>query len=163
MRPGAEFFTQPVGSAQRQYEAMRAYFIDEWPAARVADQFGYSIASVRQMATLVRAGRMRLFADAKPGHEGTAKATAVLRDRVVSLRAGRCSATETARIPTNGGTPISAQTVRKICEGEGAPRVRNDVASPRGPITRLATQLCGVRLSSPLMLASGGLGESPRI
>jgi hypothetical protein len=31
MRTGAEFFTQPSGSAQRRYEAMRAYFVDEWP------------------------------------------------------------------------------------------------------------------------------------
>jgi len=162
MRAGAEFFTQPVGSAQLQYEAMRAYFIDEWPAVRVAAQFGYSIASVHQMATLVRAGRMRLFAAAKPGHKGPANATAALRDRIVSLRVGRRSVTEIARILTDEGTPISAQTVRKICEGEGAPRVRNGVASPRGPVTRLTTQLCGVRLSSPLMLASGGLGESPR-
>ena len=34
MRAGAEFFTEPSGSAQRRYEAMRAYFVDEQPAAR---------------------------------------------------------------------------------------------------------------------------------
>ncbi len=49
MRAGAEFFTEPSGPAQRRYEAMRAYFVDELPAAAVADQFGYSTASVHQM------------------------------------------------------------------------------------------------------------------
>ena len=29
MRAGAEFFTRPSGSAQRRYEAMRAYFVQE--------------------------------------------------------------------------------------------------------------------------------------
>src|SRR6266566_2318848 len=122
MRTGAEFFTQPSGSAQRRYEAMRAYFVDEWPAVRVADQFGYSTASVHQLATLVRTGRMRLFADAKPGPKGPTKATGALRDKVVSLRAGKRSVTEIAQILTR----------------EGLPRLRGDNATPRGPASRVA-------------------------
>jgi hypothetical protein len=138
MRTGAEFFTQPSGSAQRRYEAMRAYFVDEWPAAQVADQFGYSTASVHQMATLVRSGRMRLFADAKPGPKGPTKATGPLRDKVVRLRAGKLSVTQIAQILTREGTPVSAQTVWKICDREGLPRLRGDDTTPRGPATRLA-------------------------
>ncbi|MCI0689920.1 MAG: hypothetical protein L0Y54_22180 [Sporichthyaceae bacterium] len=38
MRDGAEFFTQPALPAQRRYEAMRAYFVDDASAAEVADQ-----------------------------------------------------------------------------------------------------------------------------
>jgi hypothetical protein len=138
MRTGAEFFTQPSGSAQRRYEAMRAYFVDEWSAAQVADQFGYSTASVHQMATLVRGGRMRLFAEAKPGPKGPTKATGPLRDKVVSLRAGKLSVTQIAQILTRAGTPISAQTVWKICDREGLPRLRGDDTTPRGPATQLA-------------------------
>jgi hypothetical protein len=138
MRAGAEFFTQPSGSAQRRYEAMRAYFVDDWPAARVADQFGYSTTSVHQMATLVRTGRMRLFTDAKPGPKGPTKATGALRDKVVSLRAGKLSVTQIAQILTRDGTPVSAQTVWKICDAEGLPRLRGDDATPRGPASRLA-------------------------
>jgi hypothetical protein len=117
---------------------MRAYFVDEWPAARVADQFGYSTASVHQMATLLRTGRMRLFADAKPGPKGPTKATGALRDKVVSLRAGKLSVTEIAQRLTREGTPVSAQTVWKICDREGLPRLRGDDATHRGPASRLA-------------------------
>jgi predicted DNA-binding protein YlxM (UPF0122 family) len=46
LREGAEYFTAPAGAAQRRYEALRAYFLDELPAAEVADRFGYSTASV---------------------------------------------------------------------------------------------------------------------
>ena len=98
MRTGAEFFTEPSGSAQRRYEAMRAYFVDEWPAAQVADQFGYSTASVHQMATLVRSGRMRLFTDARPGPKGPTKATGPVREKVLALRQRRLPVTEIARI-----------------------------------------------------------------
>ena len=36
MRPGAEFFTEPSGSAQRRYEAMRAYFVDRYVESEAA-------------------------------------------------------------------------------------------------------------------------------
>ena len=137
MRAGAEFFTQPSGSAQRRYEAMRAYFVEDWPATRVADQFGYSTASVHQMATLVRSGRMRLFADARPGPKGPVKATGPLREKVISLRARRLSVTQIARILTEQGTPVSAQTVWKICDAGGMPRLHADDATARGPASRL--------------------------
>ena len=138
MRAGAEFFTRPSGSAQRRYEAMRAYFVQEWPAARVAGQFGYSTASVHQMATLVRSGRMRLFADARPGPRGPVKATGQLREKVISLRARHLPVTQIARILTEEGTPVSAQTVWKICQAEGMPRLRGDDTTARGPAGRLA-------------------------
>jgi hypothetical protein len=145
MRPGAEFFTDPTGATQRRYEAMRAYFVDQWPAARVADQFGYSTASVHQMATLLRTGRMRLFTDAKPGPKGPRKATGALRQRVLNLRAGRRSVTEIAKILTREGTPVSAQTVWKICQAEGLPRLHGDEATPRGPANQLAPVKAAVR------------------
>jgi len=138
MRTGAEFFTEPSGSAQRRYEAMRAYFVDEWPAAQVADQFGYSTASVHQMATLVRSGRMRLFADARPGPKGPTKATGPVREKVLALRQRRLPVTEIARILAREGTPISAQTVWKICDAEGLARLRGDDTTARGPATALA-------------------------
>src|SRR5437899_12194565 len=119
MRSGAEFFTEPSGSAQRRYEAMRAYFVDEQPAERVADQFGYSTASVHQMATLLRSGRMRLFADRRPGPKGPVKATGPLREKVISLRARRLSVTEIARTLTAEGTPVPAQNVSKVHTADG--------------------------------------------
>src|SRR5260370_1729882 len=133
MRTGAEFFTEPSGSAQRRYEAVRAYFVDEWPAAQVADQFGYSTASVHQMATLVRSGRMRLFTDARPGPKGPTKATGPVREKVLALRQRRLPVTEIARILAREGTPISAQTVWKICDTQGLPRPPRDDAAAPGP------------------------------
>jgi hypothetical protein len=149
MRPGAEFFTEPASSTQRRYEAMRAYFVEAWPAARVADQFGYSTASVHQMATLLRTGRMRLFTDAKPGPKAPTKATGGLRARVLQLRVDRRSVTQIAAILTGEGTPVSAQTVWKICQAEGLPRLRGEDSTPRGPAGKLAPVKAAARQSWP--------------
>ena len=87
MRTGAEYFLHPAGSSQRRYEALRAYFTQDMPAAEVADRFGYSTASVHQMATLLRTGRLNLFTDPRPGPKGPRKATGERRARVLALRA----------------------------------------------------------------------------
>src|SRR6266571_4087465 len=136
MRDGAEYFTQPVPSAQRRYEAMRAYFVDDMPAAQVADRFGYSTASVHQMATLLRGGRMEFFTAAKPGPKGPRKAGRV-HDRVLALRADGHSVTEIAAALHAEGTPVSAQTVWTILDAEGIGRLVRDDTGRRGTPARL--------------------------
>ncbi|HEX9539163.1 MAG TPA: hypothetical protein VGA04_13435 [Streptosporangiaceae bacterium] len=138
MREGAEYFTAPAGAAQRRYEALRAYFLDEMPAAEVADRFGYSTASVHQMATLLRKGRLALFAGARPGPKGPRKATGQLRARALELRAAGHSVTEIAAALTGEGMPVSAQTVWQILDAEGLPRLARRDDGRRGPPARLA-------------------------
>ena len=137
MRDGAGYFTAPASSAQRRYEALRAYFLDDMPAAEVADRFGYSTASVHQMATLLRKGRLALFAEARPGPKGPRKATGTLRARALELRAAGHSVTEIAAALTREGMPVSAQTVWQILDAEGLPRLPRRDDGRRGPPTRL--------------------------
>jgi transposase len=137
VREGAEYFTAPATAAQRRYEALRAYFLDEMPAAEVADRFGYSTASVHQMATLLRAGRLSLFAETKPGPKGPRKVTGTVRARVLQLRAGGHSVSEIAEALTGEGIPVSAQTVWQILDAEGLPRLARRDQGRRGPPGRL--------------------------
>jgi transposase len=138
MREGAEYFTSPATAAQRRYEALRAYLLEEMPAAQVADRFGYSTASVHQMATLLRAGRLNLFAGSRPGPKGPSKATGELRRRVLELRAAGHSVTEIAAACTAEGMPVSAQTCWQILDGEGIERLPRRDDGHRGPPARLA-------------------------
>jgi transposase len=126
-----------ASAAQRRYEALRAYFTEEMPAAEVADRFGYSTASVRQMATLLRKGRLSLFAETRPGPKGPRKATGHLRARVLELRAAGHSVTEIAAACTREGMPVSAQTVWLILDAEGLPRLPRRDEGRRGPPARL--------------------------
>jgi transposase len=133
VRDGAEYFTGPAGAAQRRYEALRAYFLDEMPASEVADRFGYSTASVHQMATLLRKGKLALFSEARPGPRGPRKATGQLRARVLELRAAGHSVTEIAAALTREGLPVSAQTCWQILDAEGLPRLPRRDDGRRGP------------------------------
>ena len=172
MRSGAEYFTQPDGVGQRRYEALRAYFVEEASAAEIADRFGYSTASVHQMATLLRTGKLAPFIEAKPGPKGPRKATGAVREKVLALRAGGRSVSEIAAALAGSGTPISAQTVWSILDDAGLPRLdrRDDTrrgspatldpvkaaAQPRWPTgTRIDCGHAGLLLLFPAMVGLG--------
>jgi hypothetical protein len=43
------FFLQPTDSRQRQYEALRAFFVERQPMSAIAQQFGYRHDTVRRL------------------------------------------------------------------------------------------------------------------
>jgi transposase-like protein len=53
------FFLEPRQTFQRQYEALRAIFVDDEPLERVAERFGYTPATLRSMASRLRSDRRR--------------------------------------------------------------------------------------------------------
>lgn len=122
MRAGAEYFLQPGGPAQRRYEALRAYFVEQASAADVGQRFGYSPATVQQLAAELRAGRSEFFRSSKPGPKGPRK-SATVRDRVLLARSKDQSVTEIAQQLTAAGEPVSAQTVWAILHAEGIERL----------------------------------------
>ncbi|MGE5762438.1 MAG: hypothetical protein ACM3ZF_00645 [Mycobacterium leprae] len=137
MRAGAEYFAEPGEPAQRRYEALRAYFVEELSAAQVAARFGYSPAVVHQMASDLRAGRALFFRDSRPGPKGPRKAGRV-RDEVLALRAQDRSIDEIAATLAAAGTPVSAQTVWSVLAAEGLERLPRRAAAQRGaPAPRL--------------------------
>jgi hypothetical protein len=131
MRPGGEYFTTPSEPAQRRYEAMRAYFVEERSAAEVGERFGYSPQVVHQMASELRAGQAEFFRAAKPGPKGPRKSGRI-RDRVLELRAQDRSVTEIAQAISAEGTPVSAQTVWSILDAEGVERLERRPPGQRG-------------------------------
>ncbi|MDQ6838364.1 MAG: hypothetical protein M3137_08565, partial [Actinomycetota bacterium] len=118
--------------AQRRYEALRAYFVDDATAADVGARFGYSPATVHQLAGELRAGHTEFFRSSKPGPRGPRKSGRI-RDQVLALRAEDRSVTEIAQRVSMEGTPVSAQTVWAILHAEGMERLgrRHSGPAPR--------------------------------
>src|SRR5205823_2046346 len=136
MRAGAEYFASPGEPAQRRYEALRAYLVDDEPAEAAGARFGYSKATMYQMAAELRAGRTGFFVSSKPGPKGP-RQTATLRDRVLDLRAQDRSVKEIADALTAEGTPISHQSVWVILTQEGLARLPSRARRGHGPAPRV--------------------------
>ncbi len=57
----AKAFLQPTNAAHRQYEALRAFFVDRIPSATAAERFGYSPGSFRVLCHQFRRAPNRRF------------------------------------------------------------------------------------------------------
>jgi len=93
-------FLEPANSTHRQYEALRAYFVDGLPSAETAARFGYSAGSFRVLCHQLRQNPQRRFF-LPPQTEPPKRRTSGRK----SLRfASRTSpyTTSTKRLPANG-------------------------------------------------------------
>src|SRR5476649_2300664 len=82
------FFAAPESAGQRQYEALRAYFIDQLASAVVAQRFGYSPGAFRVLCHEFRHDadkRATFFAVLRPG-PNHAPVRDLVRDRAIALR-----------------------------------------------------------------------------
>src|SRR5271166_6303419 len=79
-------FLEPANATHRQYEALRAFFVEGIPGAEVARSFGYTPGSFRVLVHQFRQSPRRDFflRPAKGPH--SAPKSDPLRDRIIALR-----------------------------------------------------------------------------
>jgi hypothetical protein len=105
LTPLAHRFLQPSNSTHRQYEALRAYFVEGLPSAEAAARFGYSPGSFRVLVHQFRQHPQRGFFLTPAKGPQTAPKSQPLRERVVALR-GNCHHSEVTQVPALGGHPL---------------------------------------------------------
>src|SRR5499427_4140442 len=113
------FFEKPGTPSQREYEALRAYFLEGLPSAEVAHRFGYTAAAFRMLCYEFRRGQLPdFFTMRRPGPREQPKKGKV-RDQVVALRKRNYSIYDISRVLKEEGTPLGATAVREILLEEG--------------------------------------------
>jgi hypothetical protein len=113
------FFAKPATARQRQYEALRAFYVDELPSADVARRFGYSAGAFRVLCHAFRRGDLpEFFAATRPGRREQPKKSRA-HDQIVALRKRNYSVYEISRTLKEQGTPLSATAVREVLAAEG--------------------------------------------
>src|ERR1700681_3710365 len=79
-------FVEPSNPTHRQYEALRAFFVDRLPAQDAAKRFGYSYGSFRVLCHEFRQNPQReFFQRPQKGPRSAPKRDAV-RERIIALR-----------------------------------------------------------------------------
>ena len=80
------FFAKPATPRQRQYEALRAFYLEGLPSAECARRFGYSAGAFRVLCHAFRRGDLpELFATARPGRREQPKKSRA-HEQIVALR-----------------------------------------------------------------------------
>jgi transposase len=130
-----KFFLTPVSAKQRQYEALRAYFVDGRPSRDVARDFGYSAGSFQVLCHHFRRDSDPVFFVApRPGPRDQPKKSAA-HDVVVELRKRNYSVYEISESLKERGLTLSPTAVREVLKVEGfAPLPRRaDEERPERP------------------------------
>ena len=113
------FFLHATSPKQRQYEALRAYYVDERPAAAVARDFGYSPGSFHVMCHHFRRQAAPVFfASPRPGPRAQPKKSAA-RAAIIALRKRNYSIYEISEALKQRRLALSPTAVREVLKAEG--------------------------------------------
>lgn len=130
----AHVFVQPRNPIHRQYEALRAFFVEGLPSAEAARRFGYTPGSFRVLChELHQNPGLEFFLSSRRAAEGP-KGDRV-REEVVALRKQNLSIYDISRALADKGEKRSPAAVSLILQEEGFERLprRRDDERPQGP------------------------------
>jgi hypothetical protein len=130
----AQVFLVPQNSTHRQYEALRAYFVDRLPAPQVADRFGYTLGSLRQLVHQFRESPHRRFF-AEPAPRGV-KASDAVRDQIVRLRKQNLSVYDISEALKKDGIRRTSVAVGAVLKKEGFAKLPRRLDEERPPGTK---------------------------
>jgi transposase len=113
------FFLEPAHAKQRQYEALRRYFVAGQPSKEVAHTFGYTEGSFRVLChEFRRTPQPEFFIHSPRGPQSQPKKTAA-RALIERLRKLNYSVYEISDTLKEHGTPLSPTAVREVLKELG--------------------------------------------
>lgn len=130
----ASVFLTPQNTNHRQYEALRAYFVERLPAAEVAKRFGYTVGSVHQLVHQFRQNPHRQFFT-EPVRPGV-KAEEAVRQKIVELRKQNLSIYDISDALKKEEIQRSSVAVANVLKEEGFAKLPRRADEERPPGVR---------------------------
>jgi hypothetical protein len=123
--PNEKFFLSPQLPLQRQYEALRAYFVEEEASADVARRFGYSAGTFRVLCHQFRHDPDKRASFFRQPHRGPQSAPARdrVRDLAIAMRKRNLSVYDMQRELAAAGHTISINSLIILLREEGFSRL----------------------------------------
>ena len=161
-----DFFLNPGSVPQKQYEALRAYYVENRSAKEVAEDFGYkhrgftSIVLNFNKKLAEGNGENLFFADIQKGRKPTEDVNRA-RDTIIGLRKKYLSLEEIKVALDALGLPVSEKTIYNILKSEGfarLPRRQNSIRQQSRPeeLSAVKTVTCDFE-NETFKTSSGGV------
>ena len=129
-------FLQPRHSTHRQYEALRAYFVQGGSSSETAERFGYTPGSFRVLCHAFRQNPHREFFLSPPKGPQSAPKRDEVRQQVVELRKQNFSIYDISTALKEDGETLSPQAVSTLLQEEGFARLPRRRDEERPPYAR---------------------------
>ena len=139
MTPSNEkFFLSPQFPMQRQYEALRAFIVDEEPSGDVARRFGYSPGAFRVLCHQFRHNSDKRASFFRQPHRGpqTTPARDRVRDLAIAMRKRNLSVYDIQRELAATGHIISINSLTVLLREEGFSRLPRRADDERPPTVK---------------------------
>jgi transposase len=129
-------FLEPTDSTHRQYEALRAYFVEGLPSHEVAKRFGYTPGSFRVLCHQFRQNPQRpFFMPPRQGPHRAPKRDSV-RDQVIAMRKQNVSIYDISEALKAEGHNLSPVAISLLLKEEGFARLPRRLDDERADIPR---------------------------
>jgi hypothetical protein len=129
----AQLFLAPRNTSHRQYEALRAFFVDGVPGVEVARRFGYTVGSFRVLVHQFRRNPQRqFFVASKPGSSASKRDP--VRENIIKMRKRNLSVYDISEALKKEGVERSPVAVGELLRKEGFAKLprRLDEERPEG-------------------------------
>lgn len=115
-----KFFLEPSNSTHRQYEALRAYFVDRTPQKKIAGRFGYTLNSFRVLCCrFKKSSGKQFFVKPSKGPLKKVDKAEELRGKIISLRKRNLSIYDISSTLKADGKSLTPPAISTILKEEG--------------------------------------------
>lgn len=117
------YFVHPESTGQKQYEALRAFYVDRLPARVVAERFGYTLASFNALRNKFKTRELTFQFTEQPGPHGSRIAKEVQQRIFEIRRTHNLSNYRIAEILAIEGHEVHPRTISRLLKAAGFPPV----------------------------------------
>jgi multidrug transporter EmrE-like cation transporter len=118
-----DFFKYPGTAGQKQYEALRAFYVDNVPGKEVIRRFGYTYAAFNSLKQRFKNSDIQFFITPPPGRPKGSRVSSDIVQKVIAYRKKNLSGYQIAEVLETHGTPVHLRTIFRILEQEGFPKL----------------------------------------
>ncbi|MBF0548524.1 MAG: transposase [Candidatus Riflebacteria bacterium] len=118
-----EYFNKPTSERQKQYEAVRAFIVDNLSAKEVAEKFSYQTSTVYSLIKDARTGKISLFPNIKR-IQAPKKASEGVREKIIQHRNENLSTPDIQKRLTAEGVNISTTTIERVLKSVGFSKLK---------------------------------------
>lgn len=134
-----DYFLKPLIPKQRQYEALRAYYVEGITQKEAAERFGYTLLTFQTIVKNFKSGTLVFFPIMKKGPKER-RTPKEIRDKIVYWRKKNLSSIEIQEKLKDFDIPVGVRTIERILKDEGFEKLPRRTSKERG-LTEARTQI----------------------
>ena len=151
------YFAHPKSPGQKQYEALRAFYVDKIPARVVADRFGYTLPSFNALRHKFKTHKLTFQFTEKPGPRGS-RIPKEVQQRIFEIRrTHNLSNYHIAEILAIEGHEVNPRTISRLLKAAGFPPV------PRRAKLAIGETVKGTKVPSEAQSLSPAMLEGRKV